>query len=102
MSLLGGGCAVIGIGIGGAMRRGVGVVISGQGFGLGFSVNLDPVAAGGVGSAGEYAWGGAASTYFWVDPEEEIVVVFMTQLLGSSTYPLRPHLMKGVGAALLD
>ena len=45
---------------------------------------------------------GAASTFFWVDPEEEIAVVFMTQLLVSGTYPLRPQLMKGVGTALLD
>ena len=59
----------------------------GVGFGLGFSVLLDPVASRTLGTAGEFAWGGAASTAFWVDPVERITVVFMTQLLPSSTYP---------------
>jgi CubicO group peptidase (beta-lactamase class C family) len=48
---------------------------AGMGFGLGFSVLLDPVKAGG-GSAGSYAWGGAASTIFWIDPAEELIVLF--------------------------
>lgn len=74
----------------------------GVGFGLTGSVIKESAYTGLPVSTGTFGWGGAASTYFWVDPEEEIAVVFMTQLLGSSTYPLRPHLMKGVGAALLD
>mgnify|MGYP002785778483 FL=1 len=39
------------------------------------------------GSVGEYAWGGAASTYFFVDPKEKLIVIFLTQLIPSSTYP---------------
>jgi CubicO group peptidase (beta-lactamase class C family) len=74
--------------------------LDGQGFGLGFSVTLDPVATHTLGSVGEFAWGGAASTAFWVDPVEEITVVFLTQLLPSSTYPLRPQLRQLVYSAL--
>ena len=48
-----------------------------------------------------YAWGGAASTAFWIDPAEELAVVFMTQLLPSNTYPLRRHLQAGVYQALV-
>ena len=76
--------------------------LAGNGFGLGFSVTLDPRAAHILGSVGEFAWGGAASTTFWVDPAEEITAVFMTQLLPSSTYPIRPQLRQLVYAALVD
>ena len=51
---------------------------------------------------GEYSWGGAASTIFWVDPREEIVVLFLTQLLPSSTYPIRSQLNQLVHQALVD
>jgi CubicO group peptidase (beta-lactamase class C family) len=74
----------------------------GVGFGLGFSVVLDPAAGKGVTSAGEYAWGGLASTAFWVDPVEEITALFFTQLLPSSTYPLRPQLRALVNQAVVD
>lgn len=74
----------------------------GTGFGLGFSVLLDPVAAKTPGSVGEYGWGGAASTAFWVDPVERITVVFMTQLLPSSTHPIRSQLRQLVHQALVD
>ncbi|HEU0196390.1 MAG TPA: serine hydrolase domain-containing protein [Nevskiaceae bacterium] len=74
----------------------------GVGFGLGFAVVLDPVATHTLGSTGEYNWGGAASTTFWVDPTEEITVIFMTQLLPSSTHPIRPELRQLVYAALVD
>ena len=53
------------------------------GFGLGWGVNMDVVASGVLGSVGEYSWGGAAGTVFWVDPVEEMVVVGMIQLMGS-------------------
>ncbi len=59
----------------------------GTGFGLGFSVNMSPALSMVPGSVGEYAWGGAASTYFFIDPREKMIVIFMTQLLPSSTYP---------------
>ncbi len=55
----------------------------GAGFGLGFGVVTDTVKAGVVGSNGEFNWGGAAGTVFWIDPVEEIVVVGMIQLMGS-------------------
>ena len=64
----------------------------GVGFGLGFSVTLDPARAQLLGSPGEYAWGGAASTAFWCDPLEDMAVVLMTQLTPSSTYPIRREL----------
>jgi CubicO group peptidase (beta-lactamase class C family) len=72
----------------------------GVGFGLGFSVVEDPVAGRFPSSRGEFAWGGAASTAFWVDPVERLTVVFMTQLLPSSTYPLRSQLHQLVHQAL--
>ena len=74
----------------------------GVGFGLGFSVSLDPVANKVLGSPGEYAWGGAASTAFWCDPVENISVVFLTQLLPSSTHPIRTQLKQLVYQALVD
>jgi CubicO group peptidase (beta-lactamase class C family) len=64
----------------------------GIGFGLGFSVMLNPAKAQILGTAGEYAWGGAASTAFWVDPTEELAVILLTQLMPSSTYPIRREL----------
>jgi CubicO group peptidase (beta-lactamase class C family) len=74
----------------------------GVGFGLGFSVTLDPVKNKVLGTAGEFSWGGAASTAFWVDPREQIAAVFMTQLLPSSTYPIRPQLKQLVYQSLVD
>jgi CubicO group peptidase (beta-lactamase class C family) len=74
----------------------------GVGFGLGFAVLLDASVAGGVGSPGEYYWGGAASTAFWVSPAEELFVVFMTQLQPSSTYPIRRELRSIVYGSIID
>ena len=53
----------------------------GQGFGLGFSIMQDPAATGLPSSVGEYGWGGAYHSTYWVDPVEELVVVYMTQLI---------------------
>jgi CubicO group peptidase (beta-lactamase class C family) len=53
-------------------------------------------------SKGSCSWGGAASTYFWIDPREELVVIFMTQLLPSSTYPVRRELATLVYSAFTD
>jgi CubicO group peptidase (beta-lactamase class C family) len=61
----------------------------GIGFGLGFSVMLDPATAHILGTPGEFAWGGAASTYFWVDPGEQLIAILLTQLMPSSSYPIR-------------
>jgi CubicO group peptidase (beta-lactamase class C family) len=74
----------------------------GVGFGLGFSVTLDPVANRVLGSPGEFAWGGAASTFFFVDPAEELTALFFTQLLPSSAYPIRPLLRQLIYQALVD
>ena len=54
---------------------------AGQGFGLGFSVVTDLGARGLPGSAGEFGWGGAYHSTYWVDPREELVVVYLTQLI---------------------
>ncbi len=75
-------------------------IMTGMGFGLGFSVIIDPARTQVVSSAGEFAWGGAASTYFWVDPSEELTVVFFTQLVPSSAWPLRRELRQLVYQAL--
>ena len=75
---------------------------AGVGFGLGFSVMLDTARAQVLGSPGEFAWGGAASTAFWVDPVEDLIVIFMTQLMPSSSYPLRRELRNLTYAALAD
>jgi len=74
----------------------------GVGFGLGFSVLDDPAKAKVLSTAGEYGWGGAASTAFWVDPVEGITALFLTQLLPSSTHPIRPQLKQLVYQALVD
>jgi CubicO group peptidase (beta-lactamase class C family) len=75
---------------------------AGVGFGLGFSVTLDPAQTMIAGSRGEYAWGGAATTSFWIDPDEELIAIFMTQLLPSSAYPLRRELRSMVYAAMTE
>ncbi len=74
----------------------------GIGFGLGFSVVLNPAATKVLCSKDEYGWGGAASTVFWIDPREDITVIFLTQLLPSSKYPIRPQLRALVNQALVD
>jgi CubicO group peptidase (beta-lactamase class C family) len=74
----------------------------GMGFGLGFGVLVDPVAYKIPASAGEFTWGGAASTAFWVDPLEQITAAFYTQLLPSSTYPIRTELRQLVYTSLVD
>jgi CubicO group peptidase (beta-lactamase class C family) len=74
----------------------------GIGFGLGFSVTIDPAKAHILGSPGEYAWGGAASTAFWCDPKEDMAVVLLTQLMPSSTYPIRRELRVLTYQAIVD
>lgn len=75
---------------------------AGVGFGLGFATNIDPAKTLMPGSVGDYYWGGAASTFFWVDPVEDLIAIFMTQLIPSSTYPVRRELRTMVYAALDD
>ena len=75
---------------------------NGIGFGLGFSVTMDPAKTLIPGSAGEYAWGGAATTSFWIDPAEDLIAIFMTQVLPSSAYPIRRELRTMIYAGITD
>ncbi len=75
---------------------------AGIGFGLGFAVTMEPARTLLPGSVGEYYWGGAASTAFWIDPVEDVVAIFMTQLLPSSEYPVRRELRTLVNGAIID
>jgi CubicO group peptidase (beta-lactamase class C family) len=77
-------------------------MLDGVGFGLGFAVVEDPIPSRVPSSVGEYYWGGAASTAFWVDPVEEVTAMLFTQLLPSGTYPLRSQLRQLVYSALVD
>jgi CubicO group peptidase (beta-lactamase class C family) len=81
---------------GGETRR------QGQGFGLGFGVLLDEAVAQTIGTAGEIFWGGAASTAFLVCPAEELIVIFLTQLRPSASYPIRRELRATVYGAITD
>lgn len=74
----------------------------GVGFGLGVHVVVDPVRAQVPTSVGEYGWGGLASTAFWVNPAEELVVVFLTQLIPSSTFDFRGSLKAIIHGAIVD
>ncbi|MEP1208955.1 MAG: serine hydrolase domain-containing protein [Rhizobiaceae bacterium] len=76
--------------------------MQGMGFGLGGAVALDPALNRVPGSAGDYGWGGMASTYFWTDPVEQLTCIFFTQLIPSSSYPNRAELKALVHAALTD
>lgn len=73
----------------------------GVGFGLGFATTLGEVAAGAI-AAGDYYWGGAASTIFWVDPKEDLVAIFMTQLMPSATFNFRGQLKNIIYSAIVD
>jgi CubicO group peptidase (beta-lactamase class C family) len=75
---------------------------NGIGFGLGFSVTMNPAQTLIPGSAGEYSWGGAATTSFWIDPAEELIAIFMTQVLPSSAYPIRRELRTMIYSAITD
>ena len=74
----------------------------GVGFGLGLSVVLDPAKGKVLSSRGEYGWGGAFSTFFFVAPAEELTVLLFTQLLPSSTHPIRSELKQLVYQSLVD
>ncbi|MDE3077416.1 MAG: beta-lactamase family protein [Chloroflexota bacterium] len=74
----------------------------GVGFGLGFAVLLDPAAAQLLGTPGEYYWGGAASTAFFVCPAEDLIMIFLTQLQPSSAYPIRKELRVATYQAIVD
>jgi CubicO group peptidase (beta-lactamase class C family) len=75
---------------------------NGIGFGLGFAVTMDPAQTLIAGSPGEFNWGGLATTSFFIDPAEELITIFMTQVMPSSAYPLRRELRTMVYAAITD
>lgn len=75
---------------------------NGIGFGLGFAVTMNPAQTMIAGSPGEFNWGGAATTSFFIDPAEELITIFMTQVLPSSAYPIRRELRTMVYAAITD
>jgi len=93
-----GGATLADLAVGGFGEAG----FDGVGFGLGFAVGLGPAATSMAGSRGEFYWGGAASTAFWIDPVEDLFVVFMTQLLPSVAYPFRSQLRALVYQAIDD
>ena len=67
----------------------LGLPVPGMGFGLGSRVMLDVAQTAGPGSVGEYGWAGAAKTYYWVDPEEDLVGLFMSQYMTGMLLPER-------------
>jgi CubicO group peptidase (beta-lactamase class C family) len=75
---------------------------AGIGFGLGFATTLNAAKTLVPGSNGDLFWGGLASTFFWIDPLEDLVVILMAQLMPSSSYPLRRELRTMTYAALVD
>ena len=75
---------------------------AGLGFGLGFATTIDPAATLIPASAGDLSWGGAASTFFWIDPHEDLIAILMTQLLPSSAYPIRRELRTLVYSAFTE
>jgi CubicO group peptidase (beta-lactamase class C family) len=78
------------------------VPFDGIGFCLGGAVMLNPALARTLGSPGDFGWGGMASTVYWVDPAEDMTVIFVTQLMPSSSYPNRKELRALVYSALID
>ncbi len=79
-----------------------GVHAPGYGFGLGFSVRLEDKAPGVIGTTGTYGWNGAANTHYFADPEEELIGLFMTQLMPYGRYPLLPEFRVALYQALED
>lgn len=76
--------------------------MDGSGFGLGFAVTTDVIATTQPGSEGTFSWGGMASTFFWIDPLEDLIAIQMTQLMPSGSYPIRPQLQQLVYSAIVD
>lgn len=74
----------------------------GYGFGLGFRVRERLGESATLGSAGEYGWGGAYGTYFWVDPKEQMIGILMIQLMPYAHVNLRPEFQNVVTQAIVD
>jgi CubicO group peptidase (beta-lactamase class C family) len=78
------------------------IATEGNGFGLGFSVHQGSDKSQVIGSVGEYAWGGAASTAFWIDPVEDLIVIFLTQFMPNATFNFRNQLKAIIYPAIVD
>ena len=74
----------------------------GCGFGLGFKVVMDLALHGVLGSEGNFGWGGAASTEFWIDPKEELIAILMTQFMPTGHYPTRREFQVTTYQAMVD
>lgn len=74
----------------------------GNGFGIGGSVVLDPSKTANSTSKGNFSWGGLANTYFWIDPEKDLIFIFMTQIIPTGCYPLRQELSDYIYNSLVD
>ena len=74
----------------------------GYGFGLGFRVLMNPAAPKRLAGAGEYGWAGAADTYFWIDPAEELIGLFLAQLMPSGVHGAARSFQSLAYAALQD
>lgn len=75
--------------------------MDGNGFGLGGAVVIDEVAMRQPCSVGTFSWGGLASTFFWIDPVEDLFAIQMTQMIPSSSYPIRPQFQQLAYASLI-
>lgn len=79
-----------------------GVHAPGYGFGLGFSVRLDDMAPGVIGTPGTYGWNGAANTHYFADPEENLIGIFLTQLMPYGRYPILPDFRVALYQSLVE
>jgi len=96
MNHLPGGVDLEAIATGGYAETG----FTGVGFGLGFAVTLGDVQTQSIGSNGDYFWGGAANTVFWIDPEEDLYTIFMTQLVPTGIFNFRGQLKNIIYGAI--
>jgi CubicO group peptidase (beta-lactamase class C family) len=77
-------------------------VLPGKGFGLGFAVLVDVPGSKTIGSAGEFEWRGINNTFFWVDPEEELIMILMTQFSPYLYYPVNKQFKVLTYQAIVD
>lgn len=91
-----------GLDLAGATRTPFGEAVPGEGFGLGFAVVEDAAKVRNIASEGEFHWGGAPSTVFWVDPAEDVTVVFLTQVTGFGPRRIRTRLRQLVHQAIIS
>ncbi len=79
-----------------------GPMLAGMGFGFGFAVVKDQLPSKGSGSKGSYWWAGAANTYFYIDPKEDLIVIFMTQFVPNLYYPVCKEFRELVYQSIVD